>query len=155
MGRVGLVVRTDGQHAMVSASRRGACDGCADADGCSVGSRPDPKTAEVVDAVNPVGARAGDWVEFDLTGHSELAASAVVWGMPLVGLVGGVVIGGGGHQLVGLSQDTAALIGSAVGLALAVVVMRAIDRRVAGSDRLVPRIERVVSRADCPPRTGR
>ncbi len=154
MTTIGFVVGTNGPHAEVSTSRTGACGACSERSACGVDGGP--SRAEIVTADNPIGARPGDLVELHLATATAMRLTALVWILPLVGLVLGAV---GGATLPGalglhigrdLGQDGAVLIGAGLGLAAAFALLRAVDRRAAGDRSLVPTIVKVVQDASCP-----
>ncbi len=53
MARVGVVLKTEGDRALVRATRRGVCDGCSDSDGCSASAADE--ASEVVAALTSRG----------------------------------------------------------------------------------------------------
>ena len=116
--------------------------GCSEASACDLGVHEG--RADVVTVDNKVGARPGDRVELDLPGNATLKLSALVWVLPLLGLVGGAAAGAALGSRFGGSEDVAALLGAGAGIAGVFVGLRRIDRRVAGDDRIIPYIVRVV-----------
>ncbi len=151
MSRTGTVLKTSGDHALVAATRRGICDGCADRSNCSV-EDPFTHAAEASDEVlehltarNPIQAQPGDHVEFDLPGHTELSLSVLVWIVPLLGLIAGAVLGANIHQVLSMDRDSATLLGLLAGAAAAFAVVMRIDRKAAGDERLTPVILKVLS----------
>jgi len=99
---------------------------------------------ENVLARNPIGARAGDRVEFDLAGSVELKLSFLVWVVPLIGLMAGAIIGGL-LPVRRLGPDLSALLGAAVGLAVATVPVIRYDRKLRHDPQLAPVITRVLT----------
>jgi len=149
MARIGTVIAIHGDHASVEASRRGICDGCSDHSSCTAEGVSTTGASEAVTARNPIHARPGDHVEFELPGHTELKISFVVWVVPLIGLVAGAVMGANFHHLVPIGRDAATLIGLLLGAGLAFGVVMAIDRRARGDDNLVPEIVKVLPPDSC------
>lgn len=148
MTRIGFVIETDGDRAVVTTERRGICAGCTDRSTCPTDSEIKPETITVL---NPVKARPGDNVEIELPGHTELKVSLLIWAVPLAGLIAGAVAG---SRWLPLDSDLATLIGAAAGLVLAFSLVVACDRRSAGNTRLVPRIVKVVNQGACPVAPG-
>jgi sigma-E factor negative regulatory protein RseC len=148
MSRTGTVLNTSGDHALIATNRRGICDGCTDRSKCSF---DDPFTnateeaLETITALNPVHAQPHDHVEFDLPGHTELSLSALVWVVPLLGLIIGAFLGANAHQLLSIDRDSATLLGLVSGAAVAYAVLRRIDRKAAGDERLTPVIQKILS----------
>ncbi len=139
----------EGDHARIETARRGVCDGCADQKTCTVDEVASPGVSEVVSARNPLNARPGDLVEFELEGHTELKISLLVWIVPLVGLLCGAAVGANLHEVLGLSRDIATLIGLLIGGGLAFGLVTLVDRRARGHASLVPEIVKVLQSASC------
>jgi len=153
MNLVGVVLDSDGDSVRVAVSPGGGCGSCSEKGACGlvliqpVGGAG---ITDVVEADNPVGARPGDSVELELPAGTELGVSALVWGLPILGLVGGAVVAGAlGHAALGLDQDLAVLCGALLGLVLAYGLLRLVDRRAAGHRRLRPRAIRLVQAQAC------
>jgi sigma-E factor negative regulatory protein RseC len=145
MVRVGTVLEVRGEHALIEAARRGVCEGCADQQSCAVDALGSSGHTEVVLARNPIGAGAGDVVEFDLAGHAELRISLLVWVVPLVGLIAGAIGGANLHAAISLERDVGTLVGAVLGSALAFGAVVAVDRRSRGSPQLVPVVGKVLT----------
>jgi sigma-E factor negative regulatory protein RseC len=150
MSRIGYVIETRGGRALISTSRRGICNECADRSGCAFDMTLAGEKPEEILAANPVDARAGDTVAFDLPGHTELKLSLIIWVVPLLGLVGGAVAGAALHRALPLSKDPATLLGALAGLALSFLPVLFYDRRARKDPRLEPRILKIVNVSDCP-----
>ena len=95
-------------------------------------------------------AWVGDLVEFELSGHTELKVSLIVWAVPLAGLILGAVAGAGFYETIGLDRDPATLLGALLGLAVAFLAVLAFERRAKGDERLLPHILKVVNPSSCP-----
>ena len=149
MPRVGTVIETSGEFAMIASSKRGICDGCADRASCSLAPETPVRLTDEIRARNPIDAQRGDRVEFDLEGHAELGVSLLVWIVPLVGLIAGAVLGANVHHLSSLERDIATLFGAVVGAVLAYGVVVLVDRRAKDDARLVPVILKVLPPGAC------
>lgn len=86
MKETGVVVKVESGQMTVRFSRTEACKKCG---GCSQGE--DGSMITVVR--NEIGAKVGDWVALELAEGSLLLASLLAYGLPLVGLVGGLLLG--------------------------------------------------------------
>lgn len=159
MSRIGHVLETSGGRALISTARRGICDGCKTRSECafdmalaneSSKTSESSETPEKIMVANPVDARAGDTVEFDLPGHTELKLSFIIWVVPLLGLIGGAVAGAALHETLSLPRDPATLLGALTGLVLAFVLVIFYDRKARSDPRLEPRILKIVNASDCP-----
>jgi len=153
MSRFGTVIEIRGDRALVAASLRGICADCADRSACSMdssdGADGTGRTDEI-EVLNPINARPGHTVEFDLPGHTELKVSLLIWAVPVVGLIAGAAAGATLLAGLGLSADLATLIGAAAGIGLGFAIVVACDRKAARTRALVPRIKKIVNSATCP-----
>jgi sigma-E factor negative regulatory protein RseC len=154
MPRYGVIIKTDSKKALIKTSRRSICAECSDKASCSFESALGKDSPEEVEAQNPINARVGDHVEFDLPGRTELKLSLVIWGLPIVGLVAGAALGFRLHSIFSISSDAAALIGAFAGLSLFFLVLVAYDRLARNNISLVPVIIRRADPASCPDRPG-
>jgi sigma-E factor negative regulatory protein RseC len=123
MSRTGIVLTIDGLNARVQTARRGICEGCNhEADCCEPSSPGD----EIVETINPIGAQPGQRVEFELPGHRELHLALLVWAVPLVGMLGGAIVGQAiapaGHQ------EVVAVIGAVAGFVVGIVPAALVER---------------------------
>ena len=151
MNRVGVVLDSDQDSVRVATTPGGGCGACSENGACGLllyqtGS----EGQEVLVADNAIGARPGDSVELELPPGVELGLSALVWGVPVLGLVVGAAVGALGHAALGLSQDAGVLLGAGLGTGLAYALLRVIDRRAARSRRIRPRVVRLVAPGVCP-----
>jgi sigma-E factor negative regulatory protein RseC len=90
MEKVGTVVKTFQDRAVVQCSYR--CD--ATCTFCPVSSIFMSKDGPLeIEALNPAGARIGEVVRIEIDSASSLAAYGLAYGIPLVGLITGAVIG--------------------------------------------------------------
>ncbi|MGK5091361.1 SoxR reducing system RseC family protein [Deltaproteobacteria bacterium TL4] len=149
MSRKGIVVAIKNGVTQVSTSRRGVCGECAEKSGCSFDSAFEESVAELIIVDNPIGAKKGDLVEFDLTGHTELKVSFLIWVVPLIGLLMGAFSGANVHQYFSLSQDISTLIGSFVGFMVAFSFIVVFDRKFANEAKLIPRVLKILPSSNC------
>ena len=152
MNRVGVVLDTDGPRARVATSPGGGCATCGEKGACHLALYSPAKEPadDVLEVDNPIGAQPGDSVELELPGGTELGLSGLVWGVPVLGLIGGAVLGALFHTAAGMGQDAAVLLGALLGLVAAYALLRLVDRRAVGSRRLRPRVVRLVRGQACP-----
>ncbi len=149
MARAGLVLEIKGKHATVSTSLRGFCSGCNEKSSCSFGGDSVNERSEMIRVGNPVQAQPGDYVEFDLTGHTELRVSILVWVVPLLGLVTGAFWGTSFNEQFSLSQDTGTLLGSTIGFIIAFCLIVIYERIFANQRKLTPLISKILQRQTC------
>jgi sigma-E factor negative regulatory protein RseC len=149
MPRIGYVLETAAGTARIVTTRRGICAGCSERSSCSFENALGKDVPEEVTARNPVGAKPGDTVEFDLPGHTELKVSLLVWVVPLAGMIAGAVAGANLHRWLSLGRDPATLLGAVAGSALAFAGVILCDRRASRDERLVPSVLKVVPPSSC------
>lgn len=83
----GIVSEIKGDLAVVKIQRKEACGECR---ACFSGVM---KADMDVEAKNLCDAEAGDWVELELQENAFFNAVVVMYGLPLVGFIGGVLLG--------------------------------------------------------------
>jgi len=121
-----IVVSVQGEQAEISPARGGGCGHCDSANGCGSGKLSElfcsSQTRKFV-VLNSAGAKVGDEVEVTLPEGILLRSSWRVYGLPLLLLFCGGLIG---SSLAGeaASRDGLALIGSVAGLLSAFVWTR-------------------------------
>lgn len=136
MRESGKVVSTRNDRAEVEVAVRGECDHCTAHGMCNwTGTN-----LRKVLAVNKVGAGAGDMVELELTEGTGAKTNLLVFGIPVVLMFSGVLVGG----LV-LRKDAWSGILAGVGLALGFGIVKTIDIAVNRSGRSLPVVTRRLS----------
>jgi sigma-E factor negative regulatory protein RseC len=149
MSRIGTVRELNGNYAIISTSRRGICEGCSDKSSCSFDNALGKSVPEVIMAVNPVQAKPGDQVEFDLTGHTELKTSLIVWIVPLIGLILGAAAGSYFHGLFGLTVDSGTLIGLGLGLLAGFSLVVVYERFIVVKESTLPVLLKIMPNQSC------
>jgi sigma-E factor negative regulatory protein RseC len=86
MDEVGVVKVLKGDVAIVSVSRKSACEQCKA--GCSL-----TESEAEIEAINEAGAEIGQKVRVLMSPHSYLKGTLLVYGVPSVALIVGAVIG--------------------------------------------------------------
>jgi positive regulator of sigma E activity len=132
----GKVVSTNNDRAEVEVAARGECEHCTAAGICNWTGT----SLRKVLAVNKVGAGAGDTVELETVEGTGAKTNLLVFGIPVVFMFAGVLVGG----LV-LRKDAWSGILAGVGLALGFGIVKAIDVSANRSGRSLPVIARRLS----------
>lgn len=133
-------IREDG-WAEVVAERKDACDDCGAKHCCvSFGS----SSEMVIKALNRAGAKVGDLVSITLSSGTVLKGAAVLYLIPLAGLMSGVLIGAGLHQRLAVSETGAAIVFGFAGLFLGFILTAPISRWMSAHNRLSPVITRII-----------
>ena len=85
--------------------------------------------------------KVGDWVRVELPEGRFLSATALIYVLPLFGLLLGLGLG----WLLGNGSDIAMLIGAIACVGLSVGALYFIDKRIAGKPEWTPRVTEVYS----------
>jgi|LGVE01.1.fsa_nt_gb sigma-E factor negative regulatory protein RseC len=144
MGRIGKIINLNDDVAVVSMQ---ANDGCGDCDACSHGSND---SVQVMDAINNVGAKLGDTVEFDMEIPSLLSAAFIAYVIPLITMVGSIALSIFIFKNNGYTKN-AELYASIIGfvtLFLTLLVIRLFDGKMKESKRFMAKINRVVIKSN-------
>jgi len=136
MRETGKVVSTNNDRAEVEVAAKGECEHCTAHGICNWTGN----NLRKVLAVNKVGAGAGDLVELETVEGSGAKTNLLVFGIPVVFMFAGVLIGG----LV-LRKDAWSGILAGVGLALGFGIVKIIDVSVNRSGRSLPVVIRRMS----------
>lgn len=87
MGEKGLVINTKDHLAVIQMTRTEACGQCR---ACLAGMK---KEQMIIEADNECNAKVGDWVIMELRNNSFIKAVMILYGIPMVALVAGIVLG--------------------------------------------------------------
>jgi positive regulator of sigma E activity len=136
MRETGKVVSTKNDRAEVEVAAKGECEHCTAHGICNWTGT----SLRKVLAVNKVGAGTGDVVELETVEGSGAKTNLLVFGIPVVFMFAGVLIGG----LV-LRKDAWSGILAGVGLALGFGIVKIIDVSVNRSGRSLPVVTRRMS----------
>ncbi|WP_026893952.1 SoxR reducing system RseC family protein [Clostridiisalibacter paucivorans] len=126
MDQIGHVISVDGRFAEVDVRRTSSCgENCAHCGGgCSVPSIR-------VNIENKLNASIGDYVEIEMEAKTILKGSMILYGIPLLLLVLGIVIGNSIFQ--GMGYDNYEVMGFGIGilsLAVSFTILRFIDKSI-------------------------
>lgn len=141
MIETGLVIGNKGSQATVRIKRQKACEHCGM---CKKGQEGMELTLD-----NPLNAVPGDRVEIAMGDTMVLKASAVVYAIPLLFLLIGAALGYVFSPALGIgSKDLAAALCGLVFTAFSYIVVRAVDRRIAGRRGYMPRMTRILDKEE-------
>lgn len=143
----GVVEESSPQTAVVRIEQSSACATCESRGSCHV--QNDKKFT--VEVVNELGAKVGDVVEISMPSGSVIKASLAVYALPVLGLILGAVAGGGLSEALNLAPTPASLIGGGAGLAIAVAILRWLDRSVRSWPDYSPRMTKILMTPGAPP----
>ena len=125
------VERLDGEYAWVNMLRHEACSKCG---GCAAAlSSKEFK----VRALNRLGAKPGDYVELSLVGDTFMKATMIMYGVPLLALVLGLIV----PYFLGVKEGLCFLIGLAA-TAVSYLGIRAYSNKLPKVNAYTPVIEK-------------
>lgn len=142
---IGKVLQTEpGGWAIVSTDRKGACGGCeshpSSCAGCLAGA---PKMESRV--ANPIGARTGDLVKVHLASKSVFTGAAILYLVPILGILIGAFAGAWAAHFFGLQAVSGGLLGTLIGLIAGFAGVVAMDRSAGIKKKMTPTIMAVVA----------
>lgn len=138
MEEIGVVKEVKGSFIRVEMRRTPQCERCGM---CIQGA--DNQTL-LLDVENSVNAQPGDRVRLALSGGSIIAASFWVYGMPLIGLVIGSIVGTYGARYVNALEKYFPLIGGFLGLCAGVGISMFVDKQAKKSGKYKPRTIEII-----------
>lgn len=86
----GIVLSSADGHAEIALIQTGSCEECSAKIFCKPSEKKDKKIIEVDD---PFGVKVGDEVQIEIAGEEIFKASFVIYGMPLILIIIGIVFG--------------------------------------------------------------
>ncbi|MFH0871522.1 MAG: SoxR reducing system RseC family protein [bacterium] len=127
----------------VELPRSGACSKC------GICMQGEDQTKMILELENPGRVRIGDWVTLELEGKRVLQAAAFAYGIPVVGLLLGALLGF--YQAPSPAQgEVFTLIGGGLGLAVGLLLAVYLDRTWGKKGRFEPRIIEIIGGAEDP-----
>jgi sigma-E factor negative regulatory protein RseC len=134
---VGIVVEIDGKIAKVRASRHGDCKNCGACPGDS---------AIVVNAQNPLSAKVGQLVAFEIQETNMLQAAFIVYIMPLIAIFVGALVGDFIANKFGQTVVTFQICGGIIAFILAVIYIKLYDGSARKNEKMQPVITKILSK---------
>jgi sigma-E factor negative regulatory protein RseC len=141
---IGIVIKTEpDNYAQVVADRKGACGGCqATPDGC----RSCLANAKIESRVaNPVNAHAGDLVKIYLSSTNLLTGAAILYLLPIIGMLIGAFAGLLVSTAFGLTQIIGSIGGAITGLIVGYAAVITLDRNPSIRQRMMPTITTILA----------
>lgn len=140
MEETGLVVKVKGNITEVEVKRSPACESCGV---CRLLS--DDKV--MTEAINRIGAEVGDEVLLEMASQSVLKASLIIFGIPLIFLGVGYLIGVSLNRLLNLGfPQTFGMVFAFLFVGLSYLVIREIDKRVSVTGKYQPVIKEIIKK---------
>ncbi|MBQ4581540.1 MAG: SoxR reducing system RseC family protein [Clostridia bacterium] len=131
MERLGEVTKVDGKWLEITFCRPSDCDKC---HACMGG--PNTTTLRLQGKAN-----VGDSVLVELPASTVTKASALAYGLPLAGLLAGMLLG---DTFIPMENSLGALIGAVVGLALPLIYLLVSEKKRRSNPKWTPQIKRII-----------
>ncbi len=148
----GIVIRALGDgRAEVAADKQGGCGSCSAAHSCHTSKSAKKMTTRVI---NPVGADPGDIVVIDVSAGQLLKGMAVIYLLPVFGLLSGAVIGANVTEMVSMSETGSALLFGGIGLGIGLGLVVTLSKLLAANEAYTPVISRIVRKGTVEPLVG-
>lgn len=140
---IGKVVRVEGDKAFVEVERTSACAQCGlqEIEELAAGGKV------VFEAFNMIKARMGDRVKVRVQSVAYLKASVFIYGIPVLFLIIGAVLGFYLAGKFGMSSDTMSALFSMAGLIIGLVILFLFRRRGAKKEYMPVIVEVIVKDA--------
>lgn len=132
MEESGHIVRIEGEYAWVNTERRSSCSSCSVQKGCGSGTLANMfgRRTHQIRARNNIGAAVGEQVVLGLDESALIRGSVLVYMTPLLGLLGGGLLGQMlAPQLNLAGSELPSIIGALSGLGLSLLWLMARNRR--------------------------
>ncbi len=138
----GVVVENKGATVLIKTERKSACDSCSSSKSCHSIS----ETEMLIEADNPVGADVGDMVVYEVGAGSVIKAGMLLYLVPLLSFILGVVLGQGESErfFAEQNQDLVAGIFGFLLLGAAFVGLKLYGRRLGRDKAYRPHVLKVV-----------
>ena len=136
----GIVRKVEQGWAWVQAKRLGASCGCGRYDHCHTGDG----NKMVIRAANRANAREGDVVVLYLSTSAKFKCIAIVYLLPVFGILAGAFSSGFLSRLLGMDPSWGMAVCTTAGVVAAVVLMRFMANRLAKQERFMPIVKRIV-----------
>lgn len=130
----------------VTVARGEACHACAAKGACQALGGQTRDIVLLVD--NDLGAEPGDRVRITMAESAVVKASAVLYLVPALGLVGGAAGGWALALSQGWQVDPPAIVGALTGLIAGFALSRLVGGRMARTKAFVPRLTAITGRAE-------
>jgi len=137
----GIVQEVQNNKALVITDRQAMCGQCTAKSFCSIFGSGEEMLAE---ALNPIGAKAGDTVKIGVPTGTIAKASMIVYALPTIGIVGGSALGYYIGKSYGLDVNLSTLIGSLVCIALSMISVRLLSNILCKKLSYKPEIIKII-----------
>lgn len=142
------VVAVQGDTALLQTQRQSSCGSCEVKSGCgtSVLAGIVGQKITQLKVRNTLNARPGDEVVLGMEEHALVTGSLLVYGVPLLMLLLGALMGEAMASQLGMNADLLPVVGGATGFVLAFLLVRGVLRRTAVGLQMNPVMLRILAR---------
>ena len=142
------VVAVQGDTALLQTQRQSSCGSCEVKSGCgtSVLAGIVGQKITQLKVRNTLNARPGDEVVLGMEEHALVTGSLLVYGVPLLMLLLGALMGEAMASQLGMNADLLPVVGGATGFVLAFILVRGVLRRTAVGLQMNPVMLRILAR---------
>lgn len=131
----GLVIEVNNDVAKIRVGRHSDCKNCGACPG---------NDSIIISANNKIGAKPGQRVSFEVKEANFLGATFIVFILPLIALFIGVMLGKFIGENLGLSIPMFQVIGGIIALALAIIIIKRVDKNTRLNRKSLPVIVRIL-----------
>lgn len=129
----GVVIEINGAMAKIKAGRHGDCKNC--------GACPGDKSM-VLDAQNPIGAKPGQRVAFEIKETNMLKAAFIVYLLPIVAIFIGAAAGNWLAVKFQYSTQAFQITGGIIGFIISIIYIKLFEKSSNNNSRMQPVITR-------------
>lgn len=138
----GIVIEIHGEFAKVEAKRSLACEGCVSKDTC----KPDGNSSMVVEVLNPVNARVGDRVNFEISSGVLIKAAFLIYLIPVIFLSIGAWLG---RELADMyfqqkNKETVSVISAIISFIMGTMLLIIVNRFYKDNKKYKPVIKEII-----------
>ena len=133
---IGIVIETNGEFAKVRANRHGDCKECGACPG---------EDAITMDVMNPVSAKVGQRVTFEMHETSMVTAAFVVYALPLLAAAAGAILGWYIAGNYGQAVVPYQIGGGLIGFGLSLIIVKLYDKAMKKNTKTLPVITKILS----------
>ena len=140
MREEGVVIDTYGEFAKVEARRSASCEGCASKDTC----KPDSNASMIIEVINPVNARVGDRICFEVEAGTLLKSTFVIYLMPVIFILVGAWVGEEISKIYFKNKDTISAISGGLFFLVSVFISISLNRYFSKNKKYKPTIKEIL-----------
>jgi sigma-E factor negative regulatory protein RseC len=135
----GIIEKTMDGKAIVRIRRRSSCAGCGSRGNCEISNKE-----TLVEVLNDISAKAGDYVELTIPEGAVLKLSLLVYILPIIGLIIGAFLGEEAAKQLRVDTPVLSVMGGAMLMVITFFFLRRLDRKSGLDKKYQPRIRRII-----------